>query len=287
MIIRRDNSSLYTEFLKRKLCIPLPNNLSFAKEISQEENQNATARLWIQSNGTVYKQYVIYSDLTKKNIDNLLRISSFKFLARIPELSLPLEIYATGSRVDGYLMKYHDMLPLGHYMREKRHPVVLSAFERLGRVINRLPMCIYVGDLHAGNILVGNDTIQLIDIDGFSLRSGHRLSCPLDNFSEHELFYFKKYQNSSGGLKLSKDSDICCLLALFLGYVMDTNPFDYTIGELKRYVTFLEDMGFPSGICEMLACMLSPMKNYLDPSAFSSVPTHILERCTYREFLRR
>jgi hypothetical protein len=48
--------------------------LTFHNEIHQESNLNATANLYIQENGTVYKKYFNFNDLTKKNIDNLLVI---------------------------------------------------------------------------------------------------------------------------------------------------------------------------------------------------------------------
>lgn len=271
---------------RERIVIPLPSELIYNDEISQENNLNATARLWIQENGTVYKQYVIYNELTKKNIDNLLKIASNRALRGLPELSLPLEIYSTDDRVEGYLMEYHDMKSLMHYLTDKNHTVVLMAFQHLASLINKLPRDVYVGDLHARNVLVNENEIRIIDIDGFSLKHGHKISCPLESCSNHSIFLHKKYRDRVGDFSISRESDIACVLWLFLTYLMETNPFNYTEDELKRYFLFLKDLGLPQDLYEMLNCMMSPQKNYLVPSAFEKVPIQMLNCCSYKEYVR-
>lgn len=265
----------------------VPKDLKFDNEISQKENLNANTHLWIQSNGTVYKQYAIYNEVTDKNISNLTKIMKIKSLKHIPELSLPLAVYSNSDgKVDGYLMEYHNMHPLSHYIDERNHMVVLKAFQQLSDVIDKLPKTVYIGDLHAGNVLVGQESIRLIDIDGFSLKYGHKISCPLDAFSGHSIFYQRKYCDRMGNFYISRDSDICCVLWLFLSYLMETNPFDYTEDELRHYFLFLKDLGLPQDLYKMVNCMMSPKRNYLIPSVFEKVPMQMLDCCSYKEYVR-
>ena len=49
----------------------------YNNEISQENNPNATARLYIQENEILYKEYFIFNDLTKKNIDKELERDNY------------------------------------------------------------------------------------------------------------------------------------------------------------------------------------------------------------------
>lgn len=265
--------------------VPIPSTIQFSFEISQEGNQNATTRLWVQDDGTVYKQYVIYNDITKKNIDNLLRIANSKPLRNLQELSFPIAIYSNQGRIDGYVMEYHNMQHLGHYLNERNHNIVLRAFRQLADLTNRLPKNVYIGDLHSGNVLVGDDTIRLIDIDGFSLKYGHKISCPLKVFLNHSVFSHKKYHDSKGRFLISRDSDIACVLWLFLTYLMEADPFQYTEAELKSYLTFLTKLGLPKDLYEMIMRMMSPKPNYLIPAAFEMLPIDMLSQCSYRCYI--
>lgn len=276
---------MLNEFLIKKTTIKASGNLVFDKEISQADNSNATATLWIQNDFTVYKKYVIRNEVSEKNIYNLLRIVRKKSLRRIPELSLPLAIYSDNGKVDGYLMEYYNMQSLNSATKERQHAFVLHAFHLLADLINRLPRDVFVGDLHAGNVLVGDNVIRLIDIDGFSLKHGHKISCPLATFSNHSVFSHKKYCDRKGGFQISRESDIACVLWLFLNYLMETNPFHYTEKELRRYLSYLKDLGLPESLYEMIACMFSPAHNYLIPSAFKEIPLELFSHCSYKHFV--
>lgn len=264
---------------------PLPDNLSYDNEISQEENLNANSRLWIQRDGTLFKEYVTYDNVTSENIDNLFLISSSEKLRKIPEISMPLAIYEEQGRIAGYLMEYHDMKSFAYYLNTREHSVVLRAFQQIAMVINKLPRGVYIGDLHAGNVLVNENDIRIIDVDGFSLKQGHEMTCPLKNFSDYSVFFKKKYRNKNGDFFVSRDSDIACLLWLFLSYIMGTNPFNYTETELKRYIAFLADSGIPKGLSRMLTRMMSPRHNCLIPGAFSKINHELLDKCSYRNFV--
>lgn len=272
---------------RERIITPVPSELTYNNEISQENNLNATARLWIQENGTVYKQYVICNELTKKNINNLLKIASIRALRRLPELALPLEIYSANDRVEGYLMKYYDMKSLMHYLTDKNHTVVLMAFQHLASLINKLPRDVYIGDLHARNVLVNENEIRIIDIDGFSLKHGYKISCPLESCSNHSIFFHKKYRDRVGNFSISRDSDIACVLWLLLNYLMGVNPFNYAEAELKRYMDFLKELGLPRDLYEMMMRMMSPKHNYLIPEAFTAIPIEMLSQCSYKQFVSK
>lgn len=263
----------------------MPRDLSFDNEISQDQNLNATSRLWIQNNRTLFKQYVIYNELTSKNIENLLKIASYKKLKKIIELSIPLKIYATHGRVEGYLMKYHEMENLAYYMDKRNHSVVLMAFQHLATLINRLPRDVYIGDLHAGNVLANEKEIRVIDVDGFSLKYGNKISCPLEVYANHSIFAHKKYRDRMERFRVSRDSDVACVLWLFLRYLMKVEPFHYGKEELSHYFMFLKKIGLPQEIFEMLRRMMLPKKNYLVPSAFGKIPLSMLDYCSYKDYV--
>ena len=273
------------KILSRKEIVALPQNIVFNTEILRERRPNSTSRLWVQNDGTIFKQYVFFNELTKQNTDNLLRIVSSKKMHKIPELSMPLAVYERDGKIEGYLMEYHNMEPLTYYLKQREHSVVLMAFQRIAALINKLPKGIYIGDLHAGNILVNREEIRVIDVDGFSLERGHKLFCPLQSYSEHIVFHHKKYCDKVGNFRISRDSDIACVLWLLLTYLMKTDPFYYAEDELQRYFLFLKDLGLPQILYEMLNCMMLSKRNYLVPSAFGKVPLQMLDHCSYKEYV--
>ena len=274
------------KILSQKIMVSLPKSIVFNTEISQERAPTSTSRLWIQDDGTIFKQYVVYNELTEHSIDNLLRIASNKKLYRISELSMPIAIYESNGKIIGYLMEYHNMESLAYYFNGKKHSLVLMAFRHLAALINKLPRGIYIGDLHAGNVLVNEYGIRVIDIDGFSLKNGYKLCCPLKSYSEHNIFLHKKYRDRAGNFCVSKDSDIACVLWLFLSYLMGADPFCYTEDELRHYFLFLKGLGLPQDLYDMLNCMMSPKRNYLVPSVFEKVPLQMLNYCSYKEYVK-
>lgn len=74
-------------------------NFDFTSEIIQTQNENRTSSLFIQPDGTVYKRYFVYNEITDKNIDVLLRLSKDQRLQRIPEITMPTSIIMTDGRV--------------------------------------------------------------------------------------------------------------------------------------------------------------------------------------------
>ena len=56
--------------MKKKLPI-IFYHFDTSNEISQHDNWNANAKLWIQKDGIVFKRYIYKDDITKKNIHNL------------------------------------------------------------------------------------------------------------------------------------------------------------------------------------------------------------------------
>lgn len=182
-------------------------------------------------------------------------------------------------------MKYYDMKSLIHYLTDKNHTVVLMAFQRLASLINKLPRNVYIGDLHARNVLVNENEIRIIDIDGFSLKHGYKISCPLESCSNHSIFLHKKYCDKEGNFSISRDSDIACVLWLLLNYLMGVNPFNYAEAELKRYINFLKELGLPRDLYEMMMRMMSPEHNYLIPEAFKKIPHEMLLHCSYKHFI--
>lgn len=270
----------------KALICQLPDSLSYSNEISQENNQNATAKLWIQPNGTVFKQYVIYNEVTEKNINNLLSLVKIKVLYRIPEISMPITAYQQDGKVAGYLMKYHKGVTLGELMRKSGSAEeCFRAFFKIASVINKLPKGVYIGDLHAGNVIVEHDDIHIIDVDGFSLERGAQISCPLFQYKNHSLFQKAKYYDADGDFCIGKSSDIACLLRLALWLLMDADPLSYSEAELQKYLRFLKKKRLPKRFTKILDIFMSGRENRLYPKAFRQLDTSLIKNCTYEKFV--
>lgn len=277
------NTRMYLSFINET-------NLDFSSEIIQTHNENRTSSLFIQPDGTVYKRYFVYNDITNKNIDNLLKLSKNKRLQRIPEITMPTSIITTDGRVRGYFMPYHkgvslnDVLFSDAYSDEFRLQILI----KLASVILRLPKDVFIGDLHGENVLVLPDgEIRLIDIDGFSTPEC-QISCPF--FQEPvrtDLFSTKKYKHNDGSWRISKQTDILCFYAFVLSWIMGvTNAFVYTKQELFRYFDYLEKAGFDKTMLNLIIRIFTPRKNRIDITALKRINLRQLEMYQYSAFVQ-
>lgn len=266
-------------------------NFDFTNEIIQTQNENRTSSLFIQPDGTVYKRYFIYNELTNKNIDVLLRLCKDKRLQIIPEITIPTSIVMINGMVQGYCMPYHqgvslnDVLFSDAYSDEFRLQILI----KLASVILHLPKDVFIGDLHGENVLVLPDgEIRLIDIDGFSTPEC-QISCPF--FQEQvrtDLFSLKKYQHTDGSWRISKQTDILCFYAFVLSWIMGvTNAFVYTKQELFRYFDYLENAGFDKTMLNLIIRIFTPRKNRIDITALKRINLRQLEMYHYSAFVEK
>ena len=262
--------------------------LSFDHEISQAYNENATARLWIQPNGLVYKQYVIWNKTTLRNVLSLLLVGCCRRLRSVPQIVMPDRIVFHGLVPVGFLMKYCRGQTLWPFLEDNSVARLAKrdCFRNLAVVIECLPKHIFIGDLHGCNVMVSEDgSVQIIDVDGFSF-IGNEISCPMALVSEAEMrFTAGKYWHRATKYRISRDSDILCFFMIFLQWLMGgVDPFIYTTGELLRYVDYLERVGFPAEIVRMMRRLFEDEPNFIDPEPFSRIDTDELDRYSYHAF---
>ena len=155
--------------------------LKNAKEISQKDNLNANAKLFILENDIVFKMYIPESDDYLRNIKNILILKKCYALKSIEEIVLPVELIKLEDKIIGYFMPYIKGKTMASFLYDpvitNKHKV--EAFSKLASVINNLPRDIFIGDLHIENVLIcSNYDIRLVDIDGFSIEYGEKLTVP-------------------------------------------------------------------------------------------------------------
>lgn len=258
------------------------------QDISQADNTNATTRLWIQPNGLVYKQYVVWNRTTLRNILSLLVVGRSKKLRAVSEVVTADRIIFCGPIPRGYLMEFCPGRTLWTFLLDEKvtQAAKWDRFRDLAAVIAKLPKGIFIGDLHAFNVIVPEKgPIRIIDVDGFSF-PGNEISCPMAFIpGAEQLFPVRKYWHRMGKFRISRDSDILCFFYIFLQWLMcGTDPIFYTTGELLRYVDYLERAGFPVEIVRMMQRLFEDGPNVIDPEPFSKIDTDELDRYSYNAF---
>ncbi len=275
---------LKTSLIKKK------EDFHFTNEIPQTDNINANARLWIQPDGTVFKQYVVFNDITKNNMHIISQISKIKRLKHIKQLALPLQIVCEGNDIVGYTMPHcggitlENAIHLGQYSPES----VLAAFVSLAEVINKLPGNIRIGDLHGENVLVEtNGKIHIIDLDGFSICPQYTMTCPISCLYDYVMIRgMKKYWCHERRLIISKDTDIFCFFLLFLKWIMQSSTLEvYSPEEVFRYFAYLEQVGFPGEIIDMINRLFEEKQNFLIPKLLKKIDLSALEKYKYKSFV--
>lgn len=277
---------VWQKILRKKL-----DCFQFTHEISQADNSNANSRLWIQSDGTVLKQYVLSNDITEKNIQILKRVVKMKQLRAIKQLALPCGIVTSNRNIIGYTMPYCHGVTLEEAITTGACPpqVILTAFESLARVINQLPKQFRIGDLHGKNVLVEEfGEIHIIDIDGCSLLPKYVMSCPMAGFFHHVVVgNVHKYWTDNGMVRVSKDTDIFCFFLLFLRWIMQNSSFTaFSPLEMYHYFDYLKAKGFPNEIVEMILHLSEEGPNLLISEFFQKIDISKLESFTYQQFIK-
>lgn len=250
-------------------------------EISQLNNPNANARLFIvDSSCRVAKIYdgfrceaedggeIVLAPGTEKNIANMIEISRLLSADKFPQLALPTAIITLGGQLIGYEMPYISGINLGAALADSRysHRQKIKWFNQLAEIILSLPDGIFIGDLHTQNVIIRDDGIViLIDIDGFSLATGHLLTCPAVFMEDLP----QKYFDSSGALIISRETDILCLFRMFFRYLFEEYDIAVFSAEWKKLLPeYLRKRGAKSDFVDAVSCLFSDGENFLFSKIF-------------------
>ncbi len=271
--------------------IPLINILEEVNgEISQVGNINAYSRLLLlpkyrQVAKVCYKEH----DLWRKNLKNLELICKRIDAKDFPEIVFPTHWLEYKGNIVGYLMPYIEGKTFDTILlqREISKQKVLLLFDKLSSIIQRLPNDVHLGDLHAKNIIVtNNDDVFLIDIDGFSVDSGYHLTCPLD----YDINYFdnslkSKYFNDDFTVKIGRNTDIYCLLKIFLTWLLnDINPIRFSIRRRLLFFEYLLKKGVPYQVIDMISMAFKEDDNYLVDLPFKHF-SKVIDNISYEDYL--
>ena len=247
-------------------------------EISQQGNVNAISRIWIEPHETVYKEYVLRNNMYRKNVRNLLKITSRSAMYLIPEIAMPISIYKKGLHIQGYTMKHYSGISIRDFLTDEYvdSTTQLRCLIKLGSVICQLPEDIFIGDLHGENVLVEeNGNIHIIDIDGFSTKKCE-ITCPLS--AVNNIPKIRKYFHRNGKIKISRESDVFCFYLLFLSWLSKEDVFRWNTIEIEEYLYYLERINFPKAICDEIYNLLTKNNNKIDVNALYRCSFEIIEK---------
>ena len=243
-------------------------------EISQVGDGNAYTRLLLLPRKhkiakICYKNY----DLWEQNLTNLQLISNQLKAECFPELVLPDQLVEYSGNIVGYIMPYVEGTTLDkilHSMGNATH-CILSVFDQLASVINRLPANIHLGDLHSKNVIVTNNgNVYVIDVDGFSVDNGFTMTCPLCfNDSISNQLPQNKYFNDDKTVKIGTNTDIYCLIEMLLSWVFDEmNPLQFSEKRWGLFLDYLSIKGISKQVVNMIKRLRTEEDNYLIESSF-------------------
>ena len=163
---------------------------------------------------------------------------------------------------------------------------IISVFNQVASVINRLPPNIHIGDLHQRNIIISYDCkISLIDIDGFSVDNGYCLTCPIScdrvNF---ETIPRHKYFRDDNTVRVGKNTDIYCLLEMFFTWILDgLSPFLFSKKRFVQFCKYLAIKGISAETVGALNRASEADDNFLTHLPFEDFNS--LESISYDDFI--
>lgn len=255
-------------------------------EIPQNSNLNACARLFI----TADKKHVIklfdgtehrYNSTSKiefrgtgrKNLDNIGLLSKRQHDLDCSAFAVPEALISYHGTIVGYMMKYVDGVELDVAMKDNFFSLESKrkVFEDIAKSIIQLPRGIHIGDLHPHNIIVTAEGFPVfIDLDGFSVKEGWMLSCPLHDMNDLP----DKYYDRRGGVIVSIDTDILCLFKLyFLYYFGCNNVLRYPISLISdRLPKYFSSIGADKRFVNSISRLFTNAPNIILPKMFAEIP---------------
>lgn len=255
--------------------------LKDAKEISQKDNINANAKLFILENDVIFKMYIPQSEEYMRNVNNLLLIKKCFALKQIEEIVLPIELVKLNDKIIGYLMPYVRGQTLESFLYESStiQKYKVEVFSKLADIISNLPRGVYIGDLHMRNIIVSlNYDIHLIDIDGFSMENGELLTVPTPLPD-----IVGKYYDFEGKPIISRNSDIFCVYHMFMQWV--GNGFDILESDYREsYFDFLSGVEECKTLFDELRTLYDRTDNVISAKNFL-LPS--IEQITLGNFMKK
>lgn len=223
----------------------------FANRIIQSENFNSYSELFIYNN-EVYKIYLKNPELSKQNIDTIIKLFEYKNeVSQIKEIVLPRKLLVYNNQIVGYKMPLikGTLLLMALQYEKINKTTIKSYFIQLLRIINQTRSFSFqfsFNDLHEKNIIIDKDgNLNIIDSDGFVINN--------KMYREQNIIVYGKYLNNSITTKEPNSIDYICLLCMILNYLLkdikdyNFNPLTFfesskihniTIKEIFRRVRF-------------------------------------------------
>ena len=266
-------------------------------EISQKNNPNANARLFIVENrcrvAKIYNGFmrenetnrtIVFESGVEKNIENLIEISKLLKADLFPRIVLPTALISFCGQTVGYEMPYISGRDLGTVLSDPQyhHKAKIELFNQLADIIISLPDDVFIGDLHSQNVLVDNvGSVMLVDVDGFSIASINSLTCPAMYVEDLP----QKYYDTCGNIKISRETDIFCLFRMFFRYLFNGRDIAYFPLNWKIYLPkYLKKRGIHSLFVAAVSTLFSNEKNIIKSGIFTCW-NDILPLNEYQSFL--
>ena len=204
----------------------------FVNRIIQSENFNSYSELFIYNN-EVYKIYLKNPELSKQNIDTIIKLFEYKNeVSQIKEIVLPRKLLVYNNQIVGYkmpLIKGKLLIDVLQYEKLDK-TTIKSYFIQLLRIINQTRSFSFqfsFNDLHEKNIIIDKDgNLNIIDSDGFVINN--------NMYREQNTIVYGKYLNNSITTKEPNSIDYICLLWMILNYLLK-DVKDYNFNPLSFF----------------------------------------------------
>lgn len=238
------------------------------RELSQEGNVNAFSRLFVEhdSDGDwVVKLFDGSDSRSAIQLENLERISHVQGFGRSAHVTWPYEIVIRDGVEVGYRMPYAEGATLADLLLRdgSSFPVALlnEALAALDRVLDELGPSICVGDLHGGNIVLGDGgEITVIDPDAFSAVGGACCSSPLSYIPRIPAHLLACGSSPDGSplIAASRSQDFGCMLRLYLSFLLGSmDAFAMEERVLSAYLDHLRTLPSCRTLADAAASWLS------------------------------
>lgn len=230
-------------------------------------------------------------------LDTILELDLNKEKINIPELVLADEIFTVDDKFKGSITLAVPGKNASVYLRSKEIPIntKIQILKQIGSILDRISKCdpslnLAFADVHMDNFLVDETDSNIktygIDTDSMKIKDNSGITNFYLGYSPAKKV--KKYETLGNMIVLpSKETDIFCFIMMIMELISgDRNIFKMPIKRFKKYLDYLDSIGFDSSLLASFASVYENDKDNINPLPYLDALSKISDKSSLSSFVR-
>lgn len=235
-----------------------------------------------------------------KSIQNLIKFTS---IHNIPELIRPDRLVIKNDEFIGIRLPLIEGVNASYYLNSRYVPIEIriAILKQIGAILKKIYMAdntTAFGDVHGHNFMVENPNDY-----GYDVSKIHTTAIDTDSmklydspgvinfylYDNKNLYNMDKYEeNAAGIVKPSYNTDLFCFIMMIFEVISDDKYFfSIPLIKYRRYIDYLDKLGFDSNLLNALISVYEDDKDNIDPTPYLDSLIKVSDESSFRSHIIR